>query len=392
MRIRTRQIITASAALVAVSAGVYLANAVRVALLPSTIEASVVSAHTEVVPHAKPSGGETAHRLCDQLYKTVCQKRGVTHDPTGVVRPDMDGEIRALRTYEEIIHLHPDWTSEQVDEQLVKEIFTPTRRARVESAYQWVKRTMEEFINRQPHETFSAQEKKQLKARLRKTKLELPPPVSVYADEPDLFTKNDVFYERLANGDMRMRVGGAYLLSAKSWFNLVFTLAHEFAHSIDPCELRAADLSIPAYDRIYACFLQNGLIAARKTRQECGENDQLSETFADWMAVQVVAEALSHFSTEFHGNQLANAATNSVRDLCEQGESPSELNLDLHPSPEIRIDRIFGHNPRIREVLGCGPVTPSARAPASAGLIDSSYEYCGFGFVPKALNIEAEKL
>ncbi len=275
---------------------------------------------------------------------------------------------------------------------LVKEIFTPTRRARVESAYQWVKRTMEEFINRQPHETFSAQEKKQLKARLRKTKLELPPPVSVYADEPDLFTKNDVFYERLANGDMRMRVGGAYLLSAKSWFNLVFTLAHEFAHSIDPCELRAADLSIPAYDRIYACFLQNGLIAARKTRQECGENDQLSETFADWMAVQVVAEALSHFSTEFHGNQLANAATNSVRDLCEQGESPSELNLDLHPSPEIRIDRIFGHNPRIREVLGCGPVTPSARAPASAGLIDSSYEYCGFGFVPKALNIEAEKL
>src|SRR4051794_6481392 len=56
--------------------------------------------------------------ICQNVYRAVCQKRGETHDPTGVVRPDADGEIKALRTYEEIIHQHPDWSSEQVDEEL----------------------------------------------------------------------------------------------------------------------------------------------------------------------------------------------------------------------------------------------------------------------------------
>jgi hypothetical protein len=312
--------------------------------------------------------------LCNHLYRTVCQKRGETRDPTGVVRPDVDGEIQALRTYEEIIHQHPDWESEQVDQELVNTIFTPKRRARVESAYHWVEHVMEQFINRQPESVFTRSEKKQLKQRLRKTELQLPPPVSMYADEPDLFTKNDVFYERMLNGQMRMRVGGAYLLNAKSWFNLVFTLGHELGHAIDPCELRAARLAIPAYDRISACFLAHGLTAARTTRRECGENDQLSETFADWMAVQMVSEALRSFATEFHGNQLVSAASNSVRDLCEQDETGAdELDLEFHPSPEVRINQIFARNPGIREVLGCTALTPEN---------DPYPEYCGFNYVP----------
>jgi hypothetical protein len=313
---------------------------------------------------------------CTQMYRTVCQKRGETRDPTGVVRPDVDGELQALRTYEKIIHEHPDWSSERVDDELVATIYTPERRKRLESAYRWVEHTLEQFVVRQPENVFTLSEKKQLIARLRKTELEVPPPVAVYADEPDLFTKNDVFYERTADGKMRMRVGGAYLLTAKSWFNMVFTMGHEFAHAIDPCELRAARLTIPAYDRISACFMAHGLVAARKTRHECGENDQLSETFADWMAVQVVSEALKHFATEFHGPQLVNAAANSVRDLCEQDDDDGELDLEFHPSPEIRIDRIFARNPAIRDVLGCGTLTAEN---------DPFPEYCGFDFVPHAV-------
>jgi hypothetical protein len=101
-----------------------------------------------------------------------------------------------------------------------------------------------------------------------------------------------VYYERFADGRMRLRVGGAYLLSAKSWFNLVFTLAHELGHAIDPCELRVARLPLPAYDRLGACLLADGLVASRETRAECGQDDQLSEAFSDWLAVQVTADVL----------------------------------------------------------------------------------------------------
>ena len=150
-------------------------------------------------------------RLHPDVPHDLPTTRGETRDPTGVVRPDVDGELQALRTYEKIIHEHPDWSSEQVDQELVSTIYTTKRRERLQAAYRWVEHTLELFINRQPEHVFTAGEKKQLIARLRKTELQLPPPVAAYADEPDLFTKNDVFYERTLEGRMRMRVGGAYL-------------------------------------------------------------------------------------------------------------------------------------------------------------------------------------
>jgi hypothetical protein len=300
------------------------------------------------------------------MFRSVCQRKGESRDPTGIVHSDAEGELQALRAYEDIIHRHRDWSSDQVDDELVQTIFTPKRRARIESTYAWVEKSIEAFINRQPDTVFSAAEKKILKQRVRSTTLQLPPPASVYADEPDLLTKNDVFYERAANGGMRMRVGGAYLLSAKSWFNVVFTLAHEFGHSIDPCELKVAKVAIPAYHQLASCFLKQGVIAARPNRRECGENDQLSETFADWIAVQVVSEALAHYATEFHDPiSLTNAAANSVRDLCELEEG--EFETLLHPSPETRIERIFGRNPAIRHTLGCEDVV-------------SDTPYCDFSY------------
>lgn len=293
---------------------------------------------------------------CRDIYRTVCRKRGLTRDPTGSVQPDVAGELRALRTYEEILRKNPEWTSEQADEEFVRLIYTPKAKARMESAYRWVRHAMEALIERQPEEVFNAQEKKQLKKRLREVELQLPPPASVYADEPDLLTKNDAFYERLGNGRMRLRVGGAYLLTAKSWFNIVFTFAHELAHAIDPCEIRSSNrLSFPAYDRVSACFLAKKLVASRKTRSECGRNDQLSEAFADWLAVEISAEALQSFSAEYKGRDLLDAAINSVRDLCEQEDDPYETDTEFHPSPKVRIEQIFGSNPRIRGLLGCAP-------------------------------------
>ncbi len=313
------------------------------AFLEKPAEADVL--HPPVIREYQP-------KYCDNVYQLFCQKRGVSQDPTGFVHPDIDGEMQALKIYKDIIRQHRDWNVEQIDEELVHQIFNPKRREQVLTAARWVKRQIENFISRQPRSVFNAQEKRQILSRIRKTELELPPPISLYADEPDLFTRNEVYYQRTLDGKMRLRVGGAFLLIAKSWFNLVFTLAHEWAHSIDPCEIRSAHLSFPAYDRLTACLLQRGLIISHKTRSECQENDQLSETFADWIAVQITADALASFSTEFQTDQIINAARNSVRDLCEQDED-IEIDTLSYPAPRVRIEGIFGNNPHIRHLLGC---------------------------------------
>lgn len=305
--------------------------------------------------------------LCQNIHRSVCRKKGTTVDPTGSVQPDTQGEMRALRMYEEILREHRDWSTDKAEEELVARIYTPPLRSRVESAFKWVRNTMESFILSQPESVFNAREKRQLRKRLRKVKLEIPPPLSLYADEPGLLTKSDVFYERTQDGSVRLRIGGAYLLSARSWFNIVFTIAHELAHSIDPCEIRQLQLSFPAYDHLYACFLHHGLVASRASRNECVRNDQLSEAFADWMAVQVSARALEESATQYKDSDLLNAAINSVRDLCEE-EDGLELDTEFHPSAETRINQIFGTHPKIRQLLGCPAPDPSA----------SSKDLCSF--------------
>lgn len=330
------------------------------------------AAVAQAEPHAVPG----IPGICTDIYTAICGKTVEVRDPTGSVKPDLDGEKQASQLMDHIIHSHTDWGSSEVDDELVRQIYTPRRLQRLQGAFQWAARAEENFIDRQPDSIFNAAEKRKLKMRLRATQLELPPPAAIYEDEPDLFTKTDVYYERTLDGRLRMRIGGAYLLTAKSWFNMLFTVAHELAHSIDPCEVRAAGLAFPAYDRLGACFLRDGLIAIRSTRLECGQNDQLSETFADWMAVQVTAEALESFSARFKGPALAAAAANSVRDLCEQ-EGDLETDSQYHPEPKIRIDRIFGQNPKIRAVLGCAPLP--AHLP----------QYCGFGAFTRPAPIQA---
>lgn len=326
---------------------------------------------------SKSSGGRDkgasidSKPVCESAYKVVCKNPGITRDPTGYVTPDADGERQVIEIYKGIIREHRDWTVDQVQEELAHKIFEPKKRARLLSAFNWVKGSINQFIDEQDESIFNSIEKFQIKFRLAKTQLQMPPPASVYADEPDLFTRNEAFYERTSDGKTRLRVGGAYLFIARSWFNLVFTFAHELAHAIDPCEIRAVHLSFPAYDRLEACFLQTNLVSTFQNRSVCGENDQLSEVFADWLAVQVTARALKYYQTEFDGKQILKAAINSVRDLCEQGHEASELDLKFHPPPRVRIESIFGHNPEIQSIMGCAPKPSDAPYCTFKGIPDN---------------------
>jgi hypothetical protein len=310
--------------------------------------------------------------VCRDIYSAVCRAgRKSWDDPTGAVDPDAEGERQASLLYTEIVNSSPGWSEWRAQAELARRIYTPERVKRVLEAYRWVERAIESLIESQPRSVFTWREKAALRGRLRATRLELPPPASVYVDRPELFLRTDVIYERALDGRTRLRIGGAYLLATQSWFNLVFTLAHELAHAIDPCEIRAAGLAMPAYDRLSGCFLGQGLIEARSTRSVCGKYDQLAETFADWMAVQVTGEALTRFRDEFKESSVASAAANSVRDLCDEDED-YEPDSQFHPEPKIRIERIFGQNPRIRGLLGCPDLPASVEG------------YCGFETAPAA--------
>lgn len=293
---------------------------------------------------------------CHNIYRLVCQPKGDSNDLTGFVRTDLVGEQQAEALLQKLTQENPGWTTEQVQEEFAQQIFEPKKRRSLEAWYHWVLRAIERFIERQPSEIFTSREKKQLRARLRATQFQLPPPASLYQDEPDLLTRSGAFYERTPDNKMRFRIGGGYILAARSRFNIINTLAHELAHAIDPCEILDAHLSFPAYDRLTACFLKTKLIATPKNRSECGAHDQLSEAFADWVATQIVSEYLSQFATEFRGAQIVNAARNSVRDLCDDEEEPQDpSDLEFHPSARVRIEKIFGAHPTIRHLLGCEP-------------------------------------
>lgn len=333
-----------------------------------------LDAPSQPAPAVTTEAPRTEPDACRNFYKTVCQKRGPSRDPTGVVDPDFEGELQALRVYQDIVRSQPDWNLDEVDEELVKRIYTDKAKEKITSAYQWVRMSIEKWIEEQPASVFSAQDKARVRARIRDTRLELPGPAKVYDDERELFTKNDVFYERVSDGRLRMRVGGAFLLNVRSWFNLVFTISHEFGHAIDPCEIRAAGMNFPAYDQLSACFLRTGLVLSRQERRECAQNDQLSETFADWLAVKITARALRQYARNFKPSQLVSAARNAVRDLCDFDEDDGRTDSEFHPAPAVRIERIFGDNPEIRELLGCS--TAHARQIASDG--KPSENYCDF--------------
>src|SRR5687768_2237610 len=87
------------------------------------------------LPVAAAPGGapasEPARFSCRNFYHLICGRRRPAADPTGIVQADVRGEVEALRLYEKILHENPTWTSDQVDEELVKAIYTDRRRRKL---------------------------------------------------------------------------------------------------------------------------------------------------------------------------------------------------------------------------------------------------------------------
>lgn len=298
---------------------------------------------------------------CVDLHSYVCTLAS-SNDPTGDVRRDSEGEVEVLRIYESLIRTHRRLTPEKLDALLVSKVYTPDRVRRLRDLFAKAKAHLLKFIDAQPFAALSELDKDTLRRRINRVELQLPPPATVYSDEPDLYTRNDVYYERTVDGSVRIRVGGALLFTVRSQFNLAFTLTHELAHSIDPCELRSDNIDILSYHGLAECFGS----PADTLAMECSSKGKLSEVFADWVATHVVADILGGYSKSFTPSQTRAAVFNTVRDLCrEDDDDAADVEAGLassHPNVAFRVNRIFAQHPGIRKLLGCrdmaGPALP----------------------------------
>jgi hypothetical protein len=283
-------------------------------------------------------------KRCRRLFDEFCRSQpdfgiGTFTDPTGEVWLDSESEA-AIR---EIQSAQKDW---------IASVFSEKRKSRIMEIERWVKAELSRWIEEQP--AFLPRDRRELLSRIQATRLDFPSPQLGYPNEPELLLSSQATYERLESDSQsprRLRFGGAYVLGTSSRFNLVFTIAHELAHAIDPCELRSTGWAIPAFDRLGACFITAGLAATPRSRVECRRNDQLSEAFADWVAVRISSRALRQWGSEYPEPQRWAAVGNSIRDLCEEDHLVGES--ETHPSPRVRIEKILGTDPEIRTYLGC---------------------------------------
>ncbi|MBU6374900.1 MAG: hypothetical protein KGQ59_02785 [Bdellovibrionales bacterium] len=283
---------------------------------------------------------------CKNLFQEFCDSdpdfgASTYTDPTGEVWLDSESEA-AVRE------------ADKGDQKWIAAVFSQRRNRRISEIEKWVKQELIQWVHSQSSRVFNSRDKQELIWRLRATRIEFPDPSIGYPDDPELLLHSQALYERTGTsprGLRRIRFGGAYVLGTSSRYNLAFTMAHELAHAIDPCELRSTGWAIPAFDRLSACFTAAGVAATPKNRVECRRNDQLSETFADWVAVQVASRALVQWGSEYPEPQRWASVGNSIRDLCEEDDGPAAQ--ETHPNTPIRIEKILGTNPVIREFLGC---------------------------------------
>lgn len=309
----------------------------------------------------KPSE-QAPYPHCQSFFATVCEASWPSIDPTGEVDYAIRAELLALRMMGNILQKGPELSSREVKRSLMKKIYTPAKRRDIQEVFKLVKSVMMDKV-----ETLVDHENDKglsdfLKARLERVILKLPPEDVARAgdDDVDILTNNSLYYERTPSGLMHIRIGGAYLLGHTSWFNRSYSLAHELAHAIDPCELKLMRIQSSSYNIHQGCFVKQGWL--EKERMNCSSHGHLSEVFADWMAAHVQMEILKLKTPSFTSEEVFASVRNSVKDLCKQKASVGRLIFDQHPTPEVRIEKIFGGHPDLEGMKSCKPVEKKRRS------------------------------
>lgn len=79
-------------------------------------------------------------------------------------------------------------------------------------------------------------------------------------------------------------------------------------------------------------------------------NDQITESFADWLSSEVVPDYIARNFPQLSRDQFRIGYSNAGRGSCEMSNSNG---ADPHPTQEKRINRILLVQPKIRVQMGC---------------------------------------
>lgn len=174
----------------------------------------------------------------------------------------------------------------------------------------------------------------------------------------------------------------------KSEFQIAFTIAHELAHSIDPCGITLgpqdfafkfdsqikikeaqSQFPFPVLDCLrsekssqaeYELKLKPFTVADSTDKFDeifesfCTITDQINEAFSDWMASEILPEYIQKNFPNLTQNQIRFGYSNVWRGGrgCDIFNEKSK-SFDVHPDQEIRVNNIILVQPKIRKQMGC---------------------------------------
>ncbi|HEX4925982.1 MAG TPA: hypothetical protein VFV50_17955 [Bdellovibrionales bacterium] len=158
-----------------------------------------------------------------------------------------------------------------------------------------------------------------------------------------------------------------------SEYHLAYLIAREMAHFVGPCGVtRGKNVPLFKYSQpnkaesseqefpfkgVLTClrgrtsaYAQRGLGLSRESAVLCDKSDQISETFADWLAAEVMSDYIPKYFDKHSKQEKKSGVISLMRSQCTPG-TRQEL-ADRIPVEE-RFNRILLSNPDIRTALGC---------------------------------------
>jgi hypothetical protein len=175
------------------------------------------------------------------------------------------------------------------------------------------------------------------------------------------------------------RFCNGFLLHNSSEFAMAMIIAHELSHSIDPCWIDKPEGAAPItysesktlkeyesefpFKNILSCLRSkesigsktNPKFGAKTNEQQYGNpfcrNDQIGESFSDWMGSEILPEYISKHHSKLSQNQKVVGYSNVFRNFCGDFDWSD---FEVHPDITKRIDRIIMANHDVRKQVGCG--------------------------------------
>lgn len=182
------------------------------------------------------------------------------------------------------------------------------------------------------------------------------------------------FNTKMEDGKKVITYCGGNFRENGSSFNLAYLLAHEFTHSIDPCNFRPKDISKVErsflesqhpFSNVIACLRSPDSVGADWSEDFYKQNvpsqtlcveDQIGESFSDWMAAEVVPDFIAKRYPKLSTENYKQGFMNISRTLKCNEAIKHTGRVEEHPRPEARINNLMMANRKIRKAVGCGEI------------------------------------